>query len=776
MSQGGFAYGALVGTFAVGALLLAGLAVLGRSVSAACAMMMVLTAVAAMMVGNGVFGPSLTGGPAPIAGLLEAAFAASAIIFLSSTLESARNNAILGGIHFAAALSAVAIGLANLAMGGAFAGAVRVIAIGGLAIAALSVLNGALRGERGARLVLPGVLLAAAAPAMGALASSGSGAGFGASFAPGLGQMVFAAGVISAGFIGALDTTFRRAFDVSPFGRSSAPGDFAVPVGAAPVGAAPVQQAMSAGTGPDFAAKNGPEVWAVGLKGNQLAQVLDYSGVAVWDWNAGSAEQTASFCEMMDAEESGVFTPDAMRAFIHEDAREIFERKVFGGADGGFDELIKLTGGRTVRMRGARAVDGNGAIERIVVFVEEPAAKPQSEGLLKNAAAALAGAAAAGGARRPQEAAFVSAVADAIDADAIGARFQPIIRLSDRKTVGYETLMYWPEGPDTDTGEALSADTIILAAREAGRGPELTRCMVRHAAQKIAGLRAAPAGGAASTQAPFVAFNVSASEILAPGFADDVIAISREFALKDGSLVLEVTETEKLNGADYTAVFDKLKRNGVVLAFDDFGAGFSCLANLHRFSFDFMKIDKSFIERMVDDPGAAKIVAALAGLAGDLGMKVIAEGVESNADALAAKAAGCAYAQGFFFGAPALDAPAERDGASMDAPEARDPADHQPAEEPAIASDADADQMTLRASDRDDTPYAKPAALLLDKGMRSTDDQPLKGLSEKLSAVPSAGTAASASAGETAVFAPAVEPPPATRGGATSRLVRRRLR
>ena len=94
----------------------------------------------------------------------------------------------------------------------------------------------------------------------------------------------------------------------------------------------------------------------------------------------------------------------------------------------------------------------------------------------------------------------------------------------------------------------------------------------------------------------------------------------------------------------------RLKEAGAALAFDDFGAGFSSLSNLHKFSFDYLKVDKSFIKKLGDDADAAKIVGAVARLGADLGMTVIAEGVESTALAEAAHKNGCRLGQGFAFG------------------------------------------------------------------------------------------------------------------------------
>ena len=124
--------------------------------------------------------------------------------------------------------------------------------------------------------------------------------------------------------------------------------------------------------------------------------------------------------------------------------------------------------------------------------------------------------------------------------------------------------------------------------------------------------------------------------------------------LKPRSLVLEVTETQAIS--EYKGAGDRLRDlsgAGAALAFDDFGAGFSSLANLKDYAFDYLKIDKSFIAGLADGGEGARIAKAIAGLAADLGLTVIAEGVEDARTAEAAKAIGCSLAQGFEFGAPA---------------------------------------------------------------------------------------------------------------------------
>ncbi len=133
--------------------------------------------------------------------------------------------------------------------------------------------------------------------------------------------------------------------------------------------------------------------------------------------------------------------------------------------------------------------------------------------------------------------------------------------------------------------------------------------------------------------------------------------------------MLELTEGEKLTETPKIHdVFKKLKGAGAALAYDDFGAGFSSLSNLHKYDFDYLKIDKSFIDDIVANGGKKKIVTALARLGRDFGMAVIAEGVESKEAAEMAKAIGCKMGQGFHLGEPVLNDASIDSGQGVAAP------------------------------------------------------------------------------------------------------------
>jgi EAL domain-containing protein (putative c-di-GMP-specific phosphodiesterase class I) len=130
--------------------------------------------------------------------------------------------------------------------------------------------------------------------------------------------------------------------------------------------------------------------------------------------------------------------------------------------------------------------------------------------------------------------------------------------------------------------------------------------------------------------------------------------------------VLELTEADAVSDSALAGdVFRKLKNSGVALAFDDFGAGFTCLSNLRKYDFDYLKIDKSFTSDLESGGDGAKIVGSLASLGKDLGLKVIVEGIESKSASSKARHIGCAYAQGYAFGKPLLVEPPKVEAAPV---------------------------------------------------------------------------------------------------------------
>ena len=611
--------GAIAGGLVIAAAYLAGYAVFRRGSAAVCGLIMVLAAAALEFSWLGLIQP-----PPQFMVLLQGLFGAAAIIFLSATIRTARNNAILGGVMFAAALSLVGIGVINLLGRGDASGLMR-LALGGVGgFAVLLTLSQSLR-DSSARLIVPGAVAAVAAAAL-----AGSGGGF--SLLP---HALFTFGILTASLVALTDVSLPRVRQL---------GLHAGEAHAASLSAEPASPSET------------PEERALRVSENQLAQVLDYTGVTVWDWSPDAVHQTDGFPTLMGADSRGSFTPDTMRAFIHKDDVDRFEKQVLAASlgDGSFDVTLKLHDGRAIRMRGARAVDSSGELERLVGFVESvthtlktvrPAAAP---------VAAIMTPPAAEKETSPPTDPLSAAFGDALEKGDIQAVFQPIVELETNRIAGYEALARWRG--EKEGAERASAEELVRAAQAAGKGRALATLILGAAADHLLEQMRQ-----LDRRDLFVAVNLSVAQISEKGFSSEVRALIDEKQLPPRALVLELTETEALTDiVDAEKIFKEMKAAGAALAFDDFGAGFSSLSNLSRFDFDYLKIDKSFISGAA--VGDAKIARSLAALGRDMGLTVIAEGIESRELADAAREMGCALGQGYALGAPAandLHAPEE---------------------------------------------------------------------------------------------------------------------
>ena len=130
-------------------------------------------------------------------------------------------------------------------------------------------------------------------------------------------------------------------------------------------------------------------------------------------------------------------------------------------------------------------------------------------------------------------------------------------------------------------------------------------------------------------------------------------AILEETGLPASRLEIEVTESALVGDLDLArGLLDQLKLLGVRLALDDFGTGYSSLRHLQTLPFDKLKIDRSFVAAMVDDPESGKIVSAVVGLSRSLGLSTVAEGVETADTAALLRELGCDIGQGWLFGRP----------------------------------------------------------------------------------------------------------------------------
>jgi EAL domain-containing protein (putative c-di-GMP-specific phosphodiesterase class I) len=146
--------------------------------------------------------------------------------------------------------------------------------------------------------------------------------------------------------------------------------------------------------------------------------------------------------------------------------------------------------------------------------------------------------------------------------------------------------------------------------------------------------------------------NLSARQVAQPDLLDRIKEALATSKLSPHCLKLEITESVVMENAEAAALmFKQLRSLGVQLSIDDFGTGYSSLSYLHRFPLNYLKIDRSFVSRLTTDNDNA-IVRTISTLARNLGMEVIAEGIETDEQYQQLKMLGCEYGQGYLFSPP----------------------------------------------------------------------------------------------------------------------------
>ncbi|HEX8233329.1 MAG TPA: bifunctional diguanylate cyclase/phosphodiesterase [Caulobacteraceae bacterium] len=226
--------------------------------------------------------------------------------------------------------------------------------------------------------------------------------------------------------------------------------------------------------------------------------------------------------------------------------------------------------------------------------------------------------------------------------------YQPIVRLKTGAVSGFEALARWRH----PRRGIIPPDEFLPVAADMGLLPELGAHMMRTSARQLAEWRRRHRAAGELT----VSVNLSTGEIDRPGLVEDVERVLRETGLPNGSLKLEITESDIMRDPERAAVIlQELREAGAALALDDFGTGFSSLSYLTRLPFDTLKIDRYFVRTMGANEGSAKIVRSVVNLGRDLFLEVVAEGVENAGMARQLMELGCDYGQGFGY-APALPA------------------------------------------------------------------------------------------------------------------------
>jgi len=231
----------------------------------------------------------------------------------------------------------------------------------------------------------------------------------------------------------------------------------------------------------------------------------------------------------------------------------------------------------------------------------------------------------------------------AINKNELSARFQPIVAAENGDIVGAELLLRWhpPEGD-------ISPSVFIPIAEMTGIIVSIGAWVFREGCRAEADWR-----HRWGTGAPYISINVSARQLNESDLADKFSAILRETGADPSRILLEITETSLMADADSNIrMLRHLAELGMRIAVDDFGTGYSSLSQLTRMPVSILKIDKSFIDGIEKQPESRALIRAVIGIGRALNMKLLAEGVEDEAQLLELNKHGCDLIQGYFFYRP----------------------------------------------------------------------------------------------------------------------------
>jgi PAS domain S-box-containing protein len=235
----------------------------------------------------------------------------------------------------------------------------------------------------------------------------------------------------------------------------------------------------------------------------------------------------------------------------------------------------------------------------------------------------------------------------ALDHGEFRVYYQPIVWLQTGKIAGFEALTRWqrPEG-------VVPPMEFIGVAEETGLIVPMNRKLLREACERLRSWQAEFPSDPPLT----MSVNVTSREFALPDLAGEIGKCLDQTGIDPSCLQLEIIETIAMGDAEKSGhVLAQLKALGVRLSIDDFGTGYSSLSRLRRIPVDTLKIDRAFISNMDRDPENCAIVRAIIILAHNLGLKVVAEGAETEEHVNLLKQFDCEMAQGYFFSRPADD-------------------------------------------------------------------------------------------------------------------------
>ncbi len=229
----------------------------------------------------------------------------------------------------------------------------------------------------------------------------------------------------------------------------------------------------------------------------------------------------------------------------------------------------------------------------------------------------------------------------ALEDGELSLAYQPVLALDGDRISGFEALARW---------SVASPDEFIPVAEDSGLVVPLGAWALRQALIDAKRLQAV----GPHTVELRMGVNVSGHQLLDQRFAHDVLAVADELGVARDHVVLELTESVLIDPRDeIDAVLRTLRDGGISLALDDFGSGYSSVGYLRRYPIDLLKLDNSYTQRLLEDDGTRIIADAVVTMANRLGLRVVAEGVETPEQLAVVRELGITWAQGYLLGRPA---------------------------------------------------------------------------------------------------------------------------
>jgi diguanylate cyclase (GGDEF)-like protein/PAS domain S-box-containing protein len=234
----------------------------------------------------------------------------------------------------------------------------------------------------------------------------------------------------------------------------------------------------------------------------------------------------------------------------------------------------------------------------------------------------------------------------ALERQQIAVLYQPITRLASNQLAGFEALLRW----DHPTRGRLGAEDFIPLAEECGLIVDLGNYVLGQALEEASRWhKLLPR----DRDPLFVSVNVSSRQLFRQDMVQEIRLLLAREAVPKGTLKLEITESLVMENPERAVeILTWLKTFGASLALDDFGTGYSSLSYLHRFPCDTIKVDRSLVRDSGLNGSSPLILRSVVALSHELGKEVVAEGVETQADAAYLRSIGCEYGQGYYYGEP----------------------------------------------------------------------------------------------------------------------------